>query len=148
MNPAMNHFSLKSLGFYGAAISSVLVLFKIVTFYGENRLQASPPIAGTYRLTPSVPSACLGENPRLAIEQSGIYLLGTLSIRGTNIPLEGRFQGDRLGLSGSATSLSSCADPLAIGAVAGPKTLTGTVAGIPVTFQKEEMPGESPSSGH
>ncbi|QFS47250.1 hypothetical protein GXM_04740 [Nostoc sphaeroides CCNUC1] len=47
----MNHFNLKSLIFYGVAISSVLVLFKTVTVYGENNLKAPPAINGRYRLT-------------------------------------------------------------------------------------------------
>lgn len=33
----MNHFHSKSLVFYGVAITSVLILFKIVTLYGEKK---------------------------------------------------------------------------------------------------------------
>ncbi len=32
----MNDFNFKSLGFYGVAIASVLILFKGVTAYGES----------------------------------------------------------------------------------------------------------------
>jgi hypothetical protein len=138
----MNHFSLKSLTFYGVAIASVLGLFKIVTLYGETRLQASPPIAGTYRLTES--DSCLSRNTQLAIEQSGIYLRGTLSTAGTSVPLDGRFQGDSLRLQGSGGK--SCADPMVIEAIVEGKSLRGTVAEVPVIWEKE-VESEGNTSG-
>jgi hypothetical protein len=143
----MNHFSLKSLSFYGVAIASVLVLFKIVTVYGETRLTASPPIAGSYRLTPSGESSCLGKNPRIAIEQSGIYLRGTLSTAETSVPLDGRFQGVSLQLQGSGDK--SCADPVVVKAIVEGKSLSGTIDGVAVTFERERESIEGESSiGH
>jgi hypothetical protein len=138
----MNHFNLKSLSFYGIAIASVLGLFKIVTLYGETRLQASPPIAGTYRLTGS--DSCLGRDTRLAIEQSGIYLQGTLSTGGTSVPLDGRFQGDSFRLQGSGGK--SCADPMVIEAIVEGKSLRGKVSGVPVIWEKE-VESEGDTSG-
>ena len=46
----MNNLNFKSLGFYGIAITSVLLLFKTVTAYGETNLKAPPVINGSYRL--------------------------------------------------------------------------------------------------
>ena len=37
----MNHLSLKSLAFYGIAIGSVALLFKVVSAYGETNLKAA-----------------------------------------------------------------------------------------------------------
>jgi hypothetical protein len=142
----MNHFSLKSLSFYGVAIASVLGLFKIVTLYGETRLTASPPIAGSYRLTPSGESSCLGKNPRIAIEQSGIYLRGTLSTAETSVSLDGRFQGVSLQLQGSGGK--SCADPVVIEAIVEGKSLRGKVAEVPVIWEKEVESKDESSGDH
>lgn len=144
----MNHFKPKSLLFYGTAIGSVLLIFKAVTVYGETRLSAAPPIAGTYRLTPSKNSPCLGKNPRLTIEQSGIYLLGTLSIEGQQIPLDGRFQGDQFHLQGRSSPEKSCGDEIVMEAISRDKKISGTLQNIPVSFTKESIPTTDSSTGH
>lgn len=71
----MNHFNLKSLAFYGIAITSVLLLFKTVTAYGESNLKAPPVINGAYRLNLAKNSSnCQQSEPlMLNLQQSGIY---------------------------------------------------------------------------
>lgn len=80
----MSHFNLKTLSFYGAMIGSVLVLFNIVSNYGENTLKAPVKIAGNYLLESSnLPDCLKSKKLNLTIEQSGIYLAGELSL---NLP--------------------------------------------------------------
>jgi hypothetical protein len=77
----MNHFSPKSLAFYGTMIGSVLVLFNIVSAYGEANLKAPPKVSGNYQLMSSdLPDCLRSENLTLAIEQSGRYIAGELSL--------------------------------------------------------------------
>ncbi len=82
----MNHFNFKSLTFYGVAISSVLLLFKVVTAYGENNLQAPPAINGFYRLTlaENLPLCEKSDALILNLQQSGIYLNASLLPANTN----------------------------------------------------------------
>ncbi|MEB3192372.1 MAG: hypothetical protein VKL42_18675 [Snowella sp.] len=82
----MNHFSPKSLAFYGTMIGSVLVLFNIVSAYGEANLKAPPKVSGNYQLTSSdLPDCLISENLTLAIEQSGRYIAGELSLSSQTI---------------------------------------------------------------
>ena len=76
----MNHFNVKSLTFYGVAITSVLILFKTVTTYGESNLKASPVIDGHYllNLENNLPSCKKSDSVVLNIQQSGIYLNASL----------------------------------------------------------------------
>ncbi|MEB3120493.1 MAG: hypothetical protein VKL41_04640 [Snowella sp.] len=86
----MGHFNHKSLTFYGVMIGSVLVLFKIVSVYGENSLKAPPNIAGNYLLeNENLPDCLKSEKLSLAIAQSGIYLTGRLSTQNQRIKLNG-----------------------------------------------------------
>jgi hypothetical protein len=76
----MNHFNVKSLTFYGVAISSVLLLFKVVTTYGEKNLKAPPVVNGSYRLilATNSPSCEKSDYLLLNMQQSGIYLNASL----------------------------------------------------------------------
>ena len=76
----MKHFNFKSLAFYGVAIGSVLILFKVVTAYGETNLKAPVPISGSYRikLAQNLPNCPKLSELILDIQQSGIYLNGSL----------------------------------------------------------------------
>lgn len=86
----MGHFNLKSLTFYGVMIGSVLVLFKIVSVYGESSLKAPPNIAGNYLLEKeNLPDCLKSEKLSLAIAQSGIYLTGRLTTQNQTIKLNG-----------------------------------------------------------
>jgi hypothetical protein len=68
----MNHLSLKSLAFYGVAIGSVALLFKVVSAYGETNLKAAPAIGGSYRFdAKSLPECLKSDSLVLTIEQSG-----------------------------------------------------------------------------
>lgn len=74
----MNHFSPKSLLFYGTMIGGVVILFRGVTGYGEQNLKVPPNLSGQYISETPLPGC--GENTRfaLSIQQSGIYLYGAL----------------------------------------------------------------------
>lgn len=74
----MSHFNLKSLIFYGVAIASVLALFEVVTAYGESNLKAPTAIDGRYRLSYTQPNCGKANALVLVIQQSGIYLNGSL----------------------------------------------------------------------
>ena len=71
-----SHFNVKSLTFYAIAIGSVLLLFNVVTAYGENNLQAPQTIGGRYRLTlsNSLPGCSQIAPLMLQLDQSGTYL--------------------------------------------------------------------------
>jgi hypothetical protein len=104
----MSHFNTKSLSFYGVAISSVLLLFKTVSAYGETNLKAQPNINGTYQFvqTENLPDCLQEKQLNLNIEQSGIYLFGNLAVQSESegetgeIPLSGDFKENQIIMSG------------------------------------------------
>jgi hypothetical protein len=110
----------KSLSFYFVAIGSVLVLFKVVTAYGESNLKASFAISDRYRLTLSqnLPGCEKPEGLMLNIQQSGIYLNGYLSLASTTVKvptatatkptLIGRLSNEKLNLSGKISKNILC----------------------------------------
>lgn len=117
--------NIQHLAFYAVAISSVLILFKIVTSYGQ-KIQAPPPIGGYYRLTAQNLPECFQSNQLgLTLQQSGIYLNGSLLVIKPNInnqtypavaeklavdkpSLNGHWRNQKITLSGSLPNLSSC----------------------------------------
>lgn len=114
-----SHFSIKSLSFYGIAITSVVVLFKIVTAYGNANLKANPPIDGSYPISSENLPECLKSEPLvLNLLQSGIYLNGTLISGNTNNKqtksqeknpsLSGKFTNQEITLAGKVPWLSNC----------------------------------------
>jgi hypothetical protein len=115
----MSHFNLKSLAFYGIAIGSVALLFKVVTAYGETNLKAAPAIAGSYRFDSKTLPECLqSDSLVLTIEQSGVYLSGNLR-SGSSKPqpettteekptLTGKWENQGLILSGFVPNLAGC----------------------------------------
>ncbi|MFN6500434.1 MAG: hypothetical protein RMX65_026025 [Nostoc sp. DedQUE01] len=115
----MNHFNFKSLAFYGVAISSVLVLFKTVTVYGENNLKAPPLVSDRYRLTlaENLPNCEKSDTLRLNIEQSGIYLNASVLPTNANADLDeehslmGILKNQQLNLSGKINRSSLCNIP-------------------------------------
>ncbi len=115
----MPKFNVKTIIFYGAMIGSVIVLFKAVTAYGETNLKAPPPIDGSYRInSDNLPGCLKNETLTLVINQSGIYLGGSLLPVNQNGELEiaadekpsldGRWQTNRLSLSGKMPHLTRC----------------------------------------
>lgn len=104
-----SHFNLKSLIFYGIAIGSVFILFKVVSAYGENNLKAPHSIAGEYRLVETQNfSNCLKNLETLKIEQSGIYLLGKLSSNNREIVLDGKLNGEQILLTTKTEQVAQC----------------------------------------
>jgi hypothetical protein len=115
----MNHFNFKSLAFYGVAISSVLLLFKTVSAYGENNLKAPPPVNGQYRLTlaENLPNCEKSDTLTLNIEQSGIYLNVSVLSANPNADtnekrsLAGLLRNQQLNLSGKVSKSILCNIP-------------------------------------
>ncbi|NQE34413.1 hypothetical protein [Microcoleus asticus] len=121
----MNHLSLKSLAFYGVAIGSVALLFKVVSAYGETNLKAAPAIGGSYRFdAKSLPECLESDSLVLTIEQSGVYLSGNLR-SGTRDDREktgeekpslfGKWETQGLNLSGAVPNLAGCSNSTATG---------------------------------
>jgi len=115
----MSHFNLKSLTFYGVAITAVVVLFEVVTAYGENNLKAPIDIDGRYRLFYTQQPDCLNSNaPVLTIQQSGIYFNGSLLPAQTNAvqpisaekktTLTGQMSNQQLSLVGTVPKSTLC----------------------------------------
>ncbi len=158
----MSHFNIKSLAFYGIAIGSVAVLFKVVTVYGETNLKAAPPIAGSYRFDPRNLPKCLKSDVLvLTIEQSGVYLSGNLR-SGSSVSdpkttteekpfLAGKWENQGLNLSGLVPNLAGCAGEKRVDgksfvklrgivkgeSLTGKISLTANSAATDVTAQKE-----------
>lgn len=112
----MSHFSAKSLTFYGVAITSVLALFKVVSAYGESNLSAAPEVGGVYQITQSqnLPDCLTEQKLNLTIEQSGIYLFGSLAVPSKStdkdqmeVPLSGDFKEQQIIMSGKG-NLANC----------------------------------------
>lgn len=118
----MSHFNFKSLAFYGGAISFVLVLFKVVTAYGESSLKAPAPIDGRYRLFYTQLKCSKSNAPILAIQQSGIYLNGSLLPASTDVQqltnaehkpsLIGKMSNNQISLAGRVPSSVLCNNTL------------------------------------
>lgn len=138
-----NHFKFQSLIFYGVAIGSVLVLFKVVTAYGESNLKAPAPISGSYRLSlaQNFPNCPKSSNLVLDILQSGIYLNGSLLPADSNTQpeisdektpfLTGQFSNQKLSLAGTVPSSTFCnrsaSQPISIQSQVQGKNLEGQI---------------------
>ncbi len=115
-----SHFSFKSLSFYAIAIGSVLLLFNVVTTYGESRLKAPSSIGGRYRLAfaSNLPGCAKPEPLLLQIDQSGVYANGVILPASTTtenpmsieerLTLTGLFQDKQLNLSGTVPQSVLC----------------------------------------
>ena len=136
----MSHFNLKSLAFYGIAIGSVTLLFKVVTAYGETNLKAAPAIAGDYRFDAQNWPECLkSDSLVLTIEQSGVYLSGNL--KSDNSPVDGKknaeekpsligkWENQGLNLSGVVPNLTGCGESTSSGSQKSVVKLRGIVEG-------------------
>lgn len=115
----MSHFSLKSLSLYGIAITTTVVLFNILSAYGEKNLKAPPPVNGFYRLeTNNLPECFQSDALGLIIEQSGIYLRGQLLPQSAQTSaknsgeetsfLSGKWNNQQVNLSGSLAKFQEC----------------------------------------
>ena len=114
----MININVKLLSFYSISIAFVLVLFKVVTAYGETNLKAAPVIAGSYRFdAKSLPECLKSDSLVLTIEQSGVYLRGSLRSgigegesekTEEKPPLAGKWENQGLSLSGAVPNLPNC----------------------------------------
>lgn len=156
----MSHFSPKSLAFYGVAIGSVTALFLATTRYGEAHLQAPKAIEGDYAIAPATLPGCLGDRPlTLSIQQSGIYLTGTLlatdaddrtiRIAQERPSLTGRWNSKDLAISGALSHIPQCSGTVQIQGTIQNTTLTGTTQlnnstpPTPFTAQLQAAPDNS-----
>lgn len=170
----MSHFNLKTLSFYGIAITSVVVLFRVVSAYGNANLKAPPPIGGQYRIDAQNLPGCLKSDAlMLNVQQSGIYLVGFLLPAKTDVrtatvaeekpSLSGRLSNQQLSLQGAIPWISSCNNEQAdaskgslsvkIQGVVNGETLTGQIAlsSIPTAAEftaRREAPTEQPGKEH
>lgn len=116
-----SHFHPKSLLFYGVMISSVLLLFRITSAYGEKHLKAPPDVNGRYVSTQAPPGCPESSRLALTILQSGVYLHGSLQLQETgdatpaqpsasqNRPsLDGRWDQSQIVLTGPTEALAIC----------------------------------------
>lgn len=112
-------FSAKWLTFYGSTIAFVIALFSLVTNYGEANLKAQPKISGRYKLSATKLPGCLnGKDLVLSIEQSGVYLNGSLleishstqeqTAAKKKPSLMGTFRQSNLELSGDLAQIQGC----------------------------------------
>ncbi|GAP95593.1 hypothetical protein [Leptolyngbya sp. NIES-2104] len=114
-------FSAKWLTFYGSTIAFVIALFSVVTNYGEANLKAQPKISGRYKISAAELPGCLkGKDLVLSIEQSGVYLNGSLletshstqeqTASRKKPSLMGTFRQPNLELSGTLAQIEGCAN--------------------------------------
>lgn len=111
-----SHF--KSIAFYGVAICLVLLLFSIITSYGESNLKAPTAINGRYHFSYSPKRNCSSPNPILTIDQSGIYLNGFFSVAADTAhqvkaseqqpSLTGQLNNQQLSLTGTVPHSTLC----------------------------------------
>ena len=162
----MSHFNLKSLIFYGVAIGSVVLLFKVVTAYGESNLKASPSIGGRYPIkAKNLPGCLQAEALVLEIQQSGIYLNGSLLPSKNHVDsdkvvrqkpsLTGKLNQQKLSMSGAISQLKSCHNQsISLQGIVEGNTLKGKIklSSIPkvVDFiaQKEAAAQQTESKSH
>lgn len=99
------HLDKSHISFYAIAISSVLILFKVVSTYGENNLKASTAISGNYQIqSSSLPACLINQVLPLEIEQSGLFLFAKLA----DIPLDGHMKDKQISLTGKLSALPNC----------------------------------------
>ncbi|WP_088890078.1 hypothetical protein [Leptolyngbya ohadii] len=114
----------KLLLFYGGTIAAVLVLFRLITAYGETQLQAAPKMGGVYLSLASPPGCSSDLRLKLTVQQSGIFLNGATelvqatssptvahSASSERLPLTGRWQQNQLSLSGRTDAFTACGIP-------------------------------------
>lgn len=132
-------FNAKWLTFYGTTIAFVIALFSIVTNYGEANLKAQPKISGRYKISAAELPGCLkGKYLVLSIEQSGVYLNGSLleishstqeqTASRKKPSLTGKFRQPNLELSGTLRQIQGCENSaIAIQSTIDQSTLKGNL---------------------
>lgn len=149
------NFNFKLLAFYGATLGIAVVLFSVVTAYGNNYLKAPAAVDGRYVLDAENLPGCLKGLPLiLTIQQSGKYLGGYLlpaniveqKLTSVKVALAGKLHNQQLILSGSVPGITSCQKSAAV-VIQGElqdKTLVGKIAvnsiSQPANFTAKEEP--------
>ncbi|MBD3883819.1 hypothetical protein IFO70_18815 [Phormidium tenue FACHB-886] len=118
----MNYrFETKTTLFYVVAIGSVLTLFQVISAYGERYLNAPANINGRYVSTAAPPGCRADDRLVLDIQQSGIYLNGSLLLQAdtpppaveasseNQLPLTGELQQGQVTLMGKTDAFAACA---------------------------------------
>jgi hypothetical protein len=115
-------FSRNAVLFYAGTLGAVVILFQQVTQYGETHLQAPPNLNGRYVSAEDVPGCPATTRLALDIQQSGIYLSGSLRLLNPQTATEktapiaseekpslhGLWQSEQLTLSGSTPAFADC----------------------------------------
>jgi hypothetical protein len=163
----MNFFSAKSLAFYGSTIVFVIALFSLSTSYGESTLKAPTKIAGRYRLkAENLPGCLKAETLILTIDQSGIYLNGSLISETDDAQTAAKKQPSLMGvwqqqleLSGALSHLDKCQSivPTPVVKIQGTvnqATLKGVIQlaslspSVEFVAQREDEPKQSTTGNH
>jgi hypothetical protein len=154
-----SHFNFKSLAFYGVAIGSVLVLFNVVTTYGEAKLKAPAPIDGRYPLSYTQKPDCKKSDALvLTIEQSGIYLNASLLPAQSNTQqptsakkkpsLTGQLSNQQLILAGTVPNSTLCNNPVSQAEMsARPQANSSSSVKIQSRVEGENLEGQITLSG-
>lgn len=113
MRPTQVRFLL----FYSATLAIVLLLFRLTTAYGEANLKAPPNINGRYVTTEPLPGCPVTSRLAMTLQQSGIYLNGSLDLATVpeqaaiaptgQLTFTGRWQ-QQIYLMGRTQSLAAC----------------------------------------
>lgn len=156
----MNHFKPKSLIFYAVAIGAVVVLFNRVTAYGNRNLKASQNIEGHYPIRATNLPQCLNSDAlALQLQQSGVYLVGSLTDRPhdpapsaeAKPTLTGEWRGGQLSLKGPFKNKACPKDTqVAIAGSIRQSTLDGQLninAEPPVRFSAQRQPEPQTKEG-
>ena len=159
----MSHFNQRSLIFYGVAIGAVVVLFRLVTWYGTTHLRAPASIYGDYGLTLGPSPQCPQASPLvLTIQQSGTYLNGRLEVvdpdrppdreEGVVLPLKGQWQTPAVNLQGRLAGVDVCGqklDRVEISGIWTGDTLVGQIRSASLagqlSFQARPLRSSSPA---
>jgi hypothetical protein len=155
-----NHH-LSHLTFYGVAISSVLVLFKIVSAYGETQLKAPNNFTGNYIVSVDRLPDCLTQNTlglELNLQQSGIYLFSELTLKqkqppNITISLDGKITDERLILQGKLPTIENCNFPekslVTLKAGEDKDSISGQLTlGKELEFQGDKLPSKPVENSH
>jgi len=152
----------KSLMFYGGTLAFVVVLFSLVTAYGETHLEAPALIEGRYSLPKDLPG-CLQARPiMLVLWQSGVYLNGAMIPADAHSeaiqavakrpPLQGDWRDGNLSLGGALANLEGCQGKVIVEGTIQGSTLTGTLsltdpaAAMTFSANREKPETTAPSS--
>ena len=166
-------FNAKTLIFYAVTIGSVLLLFNVVTAYGEKNLKAPKTIGGNYRLSLAKGLPGCPQTPLiLQIDQSGTYINAAILepvAKEAQNPMSaeekptliGSFKDRQLTVAGKVANSVLCASPQASGEraialtsqiagdnLAGEIVVNGESAKTPFTAEKEVSPKSAPAASH